>query len=426
MRVNYFYFGILFVLLSFLHIFHLTLIQNTANLYILTALAQCFIEIAALAFLATRITNPLFIVLTFLLFIAHVIDFSMIRIMGMSIWYILGFIFAESLDNFIEMLLATHISLIYWALCGLIAISLITSSLYLFRKCHHLSNKRPLLIRHKTALFSLGSAAALCALGSLAPEKTPCIQALPWKTTFASSSFPLLQVGSLKEDCAEKSYLKELENLTLKTTKKPNIYLFIAESLREDFIQDEIAPHLAKLKNPYPAFAAANGTHLSWFSIFHSIYPLYWDARDPKLWKSGSLPLQLFKGAGYKIDVYSSSRLTFYRMDERLFGEEAHLIDEMHPFTDPSLQNHENDTACIAAVKAALHEGEGRLSIIFLESTHFGYSWPAEKTIVAAPPSINYFHAAYSNDASEGIKSRYKNAIHFLSTFLFLATFLRP
>jgi glucan phosphoethanolaminetransferase (alkaline phosphatase superfamily) len=421
MKVNYFYFGILFVILSCLHIYHLLLIQNISpahySFYILYACAQCLIETALLALLSTFITNPLFTLLTFLLFLAHIVDFSTIRILGMTVWYIFGFIFAESFDNFIEMLYATHLSLLYWAIGGLIAFGLITSSLAFFKKCNHLSSKRPLILRRKPAFFSLGGAlVALCTLGSFAPEHTHCIQTLPWKTTFATSTYPAFQVGPIAPDLSEETYLKQLEKLSLKAKKKPNIYLLIAESLRDDFITEEIAPHLALFKKPYPAFSAANGTHLSWFSIFHSAFPLYWESRDPKLWKSGSLPLRLLKTAGYTINVYSSSRLSYYRMDERLFGEKAHLVDHLHLFGDPSRQNHENDAACMAAVTKTLNQGDGQLCIIFLESTHFGYSWPSEKTAFPAPPSINYFHAAYSNEAAKGIKNRYKNAIHFIDS----------
>src|SRR5207244_4463079 len=64
--------------------------------------------------------------------------------------------------------------------------------------------------------------------------------------------------------------------------KKPNIYFFVIETLRKDFLDEKTAPHLVQfekenisLKNSY---SNANATMLSWFAIFHSNLPFYWTA----------------------------------------------------------------------------------------------------------------------------------------------------
>ncbi len=95
--VNYIYFGILFLFLSILHVYHVFLIENATGLhrffYSIYALGQCVIEVLilmAIGHFLSRISKVLsivFIMATFLLFLTHLIDFPLVRIMGMSFWY---------------------------------------------------------------------------------------------------------------------------------------------------------------------------------------------------------------------------------------------------------------------------------------------------------------------------------------------------
>ena len=98
--VNYVYFGILFVFLAFLHVYQIFLIDDDSffhrAFYIIYAVGQCFVEVGALVLLGNffvrkfpKSLNPIFIVLTFILFLIHIADFPLVRIMDMSIWYVL-------------------------------------------------------------------------------------------------------------------------------------------------------------------------------------------------------------------------------------------------------------------------------------------------------------------------------------------------
>src|SRR5579863_3213606 len=97
--VNYVYFGILFLFLSILHVYHVFLIENATGLhrvfYSIYALGQCLIDVLilmAIGHFFSRISKTLstvFIMSTFLLFLTHLVDFPLVRIMGMSFWYAL-------------------------------------------------------------------------------------------------------------------------------------------------------------------------------------------------------------------------------------------------------------------------------------------------------------------------------------------------
>ena len=127
--VNYIYFGIFFLFLAILHIYHIFLIEGTSLhrfFYAIYAVGQCALEVGVLIvighFLAQQLHkafHTVFLVLTFLLLLVHILDFPLLRIMGMTFWYALGSTLGESFENFIELLYATHISMTSWALAGL-------------------------------------------------------------------------------------------------------------------------------------------------------------------------------------------------------------------------------------------------------------------------------------------------------------------
>lgn len=434
--LNYLYFGILFVFLSVLHIYHVFLIENATGLhrffYSIYALGQCVIEVLilmAIGHFFSRISKALsvvFIMATFLLFLIHLIDFPLVRIMGMSFWYALDMMLAESLSNFIELLYATHTPMMYWVLAGLAAVLIPILGIIFFRSTHKLSQKKPIHFSKSIMGMTLFTAVVFLSIfdvkiGQVAApaQAAHFLEALPWKMTFFPPAPFQLEVGQLSPKPSENDYLSYLKTVNLKGAKKPNIFLFIAESLREDFLTSEVAPALASFRKKNiafsQAFAASNATQQSWFSIFHSDYPFYWEKRQPEQWKSGSFPLQILKKAGYQVHVYSASRLQFYHMDERLFGSDTSLADTLQVFgLGEERENHENDSECIATLLEDLpgYE-EGNVFVVFLESTHFGYSWPEQESLFQAP-DLDYLSLTCSNAQVEGIKNRYRNAIHFI------------
>ncbi len=434
--INYVYFGVLFLFLSVLHIYHVFLIENATGFhrffYSIYALVQCVIEVLilmAIGHFFSRISKTLsiiFIMATFLLFLTHLIDFPLVRIMGMSFWYALNMMLAESLSNFIELLYATHTPMIYWVLAGFAAVLIPILGVVFFRFTHKLSQIKP--IHFSTSIMGMTLFTAVLFLsifdvkiGKVAApaQAAHCLEALPWKTTLFPPAFPQLEIGRLSHKPSENDCLSYLKTVNLEGAKKPNIFLFVAESLREDFLTPENAPALSSFRESniaFPkAFAAGNATQQSWFSIFHSVYPFYWENRQPQQWKSGSLPLQILKKAGYHVHVYSASRLQFYHMDERLFGKDTSLADTLQVFgLDEERENHENDSECIATLIEDLPiYADGNVFIVFLESTHFGYSWPEQESLVQAP-ELDYLSLTCSNDQIEGVKNRYRNAIHFI------------
>jgi membrane-anchored protein YejM (alkaline phosphatase superfamily) len=217
-----------------------------------------------------------------------------------------------------------------------------------------------------------------------------------------------------------------LEEITLTPTARPNIYLFVIESLRKDVITPEIAPALALFRRQNidceMSLSNGNATHLSWFSLFHSNYPFYWSAVQKSGWSSGSPALQLLSKMGYKMRVYSSANLGYYGMDELIFGKNHHLASsfQTYPHMRPK-PTWKSDVETIDAFEQDSLDPDlqsGQCFVFFWDATHFDYSWPKESPPRFFPfaSELNYFKAYQSQENIASIKNRYKNAVHFIDT----------
>jgi hypothetical protein len=441
-QVNYIYFGLLFAFLSFLHIYQIFLIQDGSSLhrtfYIIYAIGQCLLEIGVLTLVGhymvkkfPKILNPLFIFMTFILFMIHIVDFPLVRLFDWSIWYVLDFVSAESYSNFIEMLYASNVSIQTWLIGGIVALLLPVLGVIFFRLTNMIAKKRPLNVSYASAAFSLLTVVLFLSMFDFKTCKlaTPgddarFLKALPWKSTFFTTPYPTIGLRSpLKQVPDEKDVMKTLATYSCTPLRKPNIFLFVIESLREDYISPEIAPALSRFRDTNISFEQAlssgDTTNYSWFSLFHSRYPLYWGKTEQK---TGALPLKILKKAGYKIHVYTSARFAYYEMDELLFGKNRALADSFHEFGhDGITETYESDAQCMERLQEDMElyrNEDGHLFLVFFDSTHFDYSWPRQDALEFGPVDdrIDYLKVVFSNADIAGIKNRYRNAIFYLDS----------
>lgn len=438
-EVNYIYFGVLFLCLIGVHGYSLLLLKeiSLAPLFI-TIFLQCFLEawilLTASLFIRNYCHNSLFylfIAFSCVLLLAHEADFIMTRLMGVSIWFLLHLISYEIGDNFLEMIKSTNISFFFWLL-GIFGVGAIFSiGLFFFHATDRLVKKRKLFISVKMLslvflipllVLVMWDKIALSKLSYLSYEQFREI--LPFKTTFfAPSQYLISMDNSLK-----KLKFKDDQVAPSFTQKRPPIYLFVIESLREDFITKEIAPNLFQFKEENLSFdlAASGGncSHQSWFTIFHSQFPLRFSKEHVlETQERGSLALCAMKELGYQIHLYSSAELAFYHMDKSIFGKGHQLADTYFEFP------HGGEVTTAETDRKAMEQlqndqgkfiGDGHLFIIFLDATHFGYSWPRDKGDKFQPVEdpINYLKAAFNKGSVEGIKNRYRNAIYYVDSLI--------
>ncbi|MBI2743021.1 MAG: sulfatase-like hydrolase/transferase [Chlamydiales bacterium] len=440
-RVNYLYFGFLFFCLALVHSAHVLLLEKIPQIsqlaFLVDVILQSFLEALFLLVIAVVVRHYLprflffaYIALTFLLLVAQLIDFFLIRLMDMTIWFAMSLMLDESLSNFLEILKSSNVPLSVWAVAGTIAAVLPFIGVLLFVLCEKLEKKRE-FFTSITKLVQLTCAVvavlAVWDLSTVLPLTASTYEnlrkTLPLKETVFAPNYEKIPVRPFlpKENIGS----GELgSTIPLTAVHKPDIFIFVIESLRDDFITQEISPHLASFKKENVSFdlalSSANATHLSWFSLFYSKFPFHWTKSTFEHRKTGSPALKALKELGYTLNVYSSARLCFYEMDEKLFGEKRSLVDRFFVFGHGAeilpYQSDERTMEKLMEEMRARKEIGGQVHIIFLESTHFDYSWPQETASPFLPivEKIDYLKFSYSEQDLELIKNRYRNSIHYV------------
>ncbi|CAM0116935.1 sulfatase-like hydrolase/transferase [Rhabdochlamydiaceae symbiont of Dictyostelium giganteum] len=368
--------------------------------------------------------------ISFTLFILQLIDVPLMRFMDLSVWSAMMLYLHETPQNMIEFLRSSHISLYAWSLLSLSSLLTLGLGIYLFFLTEK-KNHRALSLQ--TLCFYGGILGLLCGFlivqekkrSSLTiqnPKEAYLIQALPWKRTFIQKkSLHITVPGKFLPWENKKFDPGQLENLSLENKPLPNIYFFVIESLRDDYITEKLAPHLARFKqqsrSPTYAVAAANATPLSWFSLFHSKYPICWREKTASQESLGALPLQILKKVGYQIHVLSSSQLKFYQMDEGIFDRDHHIADSYQVFPDETGDEPSfiHDQKCFNTLiqSMQIHQ-RGHVFIIFLESTHFDYSAPLQHL----NKPINYLKLLLFPKCVDEVKKRYETAIHYIDELM--------
>ncbi len=208
----------------------------------------------------------------------------------------------------------------------------------------------------------------------------------------------------------------------------PNIYFFIVETLRRDFVNPETAPNLSALARESIPIAtslpAANATQLSWFSILTGRSPLQFHLfrQNRALW--GSPVIRRFRSLGYRVEVLSSSCLDYYEDDQIAFGANHRMADL---FIDPRYDSQRDHPARLDQVTAgrfvrledAPHSGQPVLRFVFLQSTHRCYSWPKTfrpRFVPFCPPPSPLLPPGKSDMPL--LRNRYRNAIAFIDSLL--------
>lgn len=435
-EINYLYFScfLLFLTalsLSHFYTWHLPL-KGIPLYFFLYAIGQALLEVSCFVFLAYVIKRwtptwsyYLFVSLSFLLMLCHFTHFLMVRVMGGSIFYIYKFFFGSGIEHLIASFQALNLNptMILIAFANMFIIPIIGIIFYLLT--HKLSRKKPLYVSLSQIVITIGITGTVLFIldllvfpGMKRELYAKYQKTLPLGTTFLPPNpehFCLnAPLPSFRNEEKTHALLPDV-----KLQHLPNIYLFVIETFRKDFLN--VAPNLTEFAQKHIGFsksyANANCTHLSWFAIFHADFPFYWSQiRDS--WTQGSIPLQMLKKMGYEISVFSSADLRFFGMDKIMFGAERQLADSVEDYSsDWSLQPCDRDALCFANLEKKL-KPQGQVYLIFLDSTHSEYSFPKDFPIKYEPISkeIDYLTIGPNSPEIELIKNRYRNAIHYVDS----------
>jgi membrane-anchored protein YejM (alkaline phosphatase superfamily) len=184
---------------------------------------------------------------------------------------------------------------------------------------------------------------------------------------------------------------------------KPDIFVFMVESMRADAMRKKITPFMWRMSQEEcqplgTTWAGSNGTHLSWYSFFHSQVPVYWRETLEQVGEknhakyAGAPPLRLLKNLGYEIQVRAVCDLEYKKFGMLNFGGGntlAAVYEDSEIGTDfDGLNIPEREIKTFDALRNQLNERShgGGFYFTALDSPHYNYYWHASFD----PPFSNY------------------------------------
>lgn len=444
-QCNYIFFGLFFLTILALNLYHITVIEAsswlTKTFFFLYSLGQILIEMGVLLLLACWLKKKAFKRLYFgfigamtLLLFSQVFEFILVRLMDVSFAEAMDIVFGADFNNFIELLYLSDIGITLWIIIFSFIVILPLLGIYLYIFTEKITLKKPLLFKKSIILkplylipiFLLGMD-FFVSHQMLNQDYVSYRKALPWNMTFLEENTSVLNLEepfSMQVDL--KTFFQNVEKRPISVEKCPNIYVFITESLREDYLDKTTSPNLCRFKKDNifaeTACSSSNGTHISWFSIFYALQPFYWSYMQNKHLDKGAPPLHLLKKMGYKIHALSSAELRYYDFQTVIFGKNQEVVDEFSHY--PHKGNIGADLSDINAFnqlkeKLKKKEGkEGNVFIIFLDSTHFAYSWPKSMEVPFSPVedlTVNHYLSS-DPEKLQIIQNRYRNSIYFIDS----------
>jgi hypothetical protein len=243
-----------------------------------------------------------------------------------------------------------------------------------------------------------------------------CKKALPFGITFLPAP---VHIHHLKGKLRELGPEVDVADVA-PIAHKPNIYLFVIEALRKDFIDAAVAPRLHQFAGENTqfkhSFACANATQLSWFSIFQSRFPYHLPAAQ-KQWQKGSAPLRMLAQLGYEIRIYASANFDYFGMDKALFGHGEPIGHRVK--TSTSVDAATRDASVLEAMHRDVEtKREGHVFLAFLDATHSEYSFPADFPAQFHPMPEQIDYLTLTKESVEPLKNRYRNAIAYIDSLI--------
>ena len=436
-HINYIFYSICLIVISLGSVF------KNNFLFCVYSILQSIILLVFLIFIQSLIKSKflkkLFIGFIFFLLLAYIANFIILSLINQNLFFGLNLFLSGGLKNISVTIRAINLNWTMYLLIFFAIFILPLLGVFLYSITDKLCRKKSLKMQKKHLFFSfLYLVIALLSIDLFCKYKNIDFisknqKRLPLAFNLISNrKNQILLSHPLKPIRDENKLIEELNKKNFAVENRPNIFIFITETLRKDFITQDIAPNIFSFakENIYceSTYSASNSSNISWYSIFHSNHPIYWSKASDVL-EHGSMPLNILKKIGYKINLFSSAELQYFNLDKLLFGKNESLVDNYNDFSTLSSIPAIRDKETIESLKKTLKNKEKQSSnifIVFLDSTHSEYSWPDDFKPKFEPyaKNINYLYLFMNKKNLNLVKNRYKNAINYIDSLFneFLAT----
>ena len=214
---------------------------------------------------------------------------------------------------------------------------------------------------------------------------------------------------------------------------RPDIFIIMMESTRQDAIAPEHAPFLSNFRDHEcqqlgRTWAPSNSTALSWYGLFHGVLPVFWCGDKASFLEKEQIDtpawFEVLKQANYRMEIRTVCDLSYRNMGATSFGSAEEIFQtygqspegEIH-WKDYYSQIPEREKESFSSALKSLQgsPSSGNFHFIALDSTHYGYRWAEDFEV----PYEDYFNGSGiptfpDEEEIASFKRRYHNSVAWI------------
>ncbi|MBO7091932.1 MAG: sulfatase, partial [Victivallales bacterium] len=199
--------------------------------------------------------------------------------------------------------------------------------------------------------------------------------------------------------------------------KKYNIIWLVAESLRADFLTEDIMPRTWKYAQTAARFdnhySGGHGTRPAMFSMFYGLYGLNWDVFMNQ--RRGPVFIDWLLEDNYQFLCQTSADFTYPEFDKTIFSAlHQDVLVEVDQTKKPWQRDEKLIDDLISFVKNR-DKSRPFFTFGFFESTHAPYTFP-ESAVIREDYMKKINYATVSAKDAQQLYNRDCNAAHYLDT----------
>jgi membrane-anchored protein YejM (alkaline phosphatase superfamily) len=205
---------------------------------------------------------------------------------------------------------------------------------------------------------------------------------------------------------------------TVHMSRKPDIVVILAESLRADMLTSDLTPTLHGFAQEQATLRSnfhTAGTHTTEFGVFSLLYGLHAHHYSPFMHeRMASVPLAILADNGYELASGVSAKLSEWNYAEFMFDR----FDVHREFGTGVAE--EDDAAVVNWASHFLEQRKGQRPLflfLFLNSTHHNYVYPREFerfTPVLNPDENFFLETTRLAESRHLVVNRYRNSLGYV------------
>ncbi|TMQ62203.1 MAG: DUF3413 domain-containing protein [Candidatus Eisenbacteria bacterium] len=202
--------------------------------------------------------------------------------------------------------------------------------------------------------------------------------------------------------------------------RPPNIVLLLLESWRYDTMDSLTSPHVDALARRSSLFlhhfSSGNSTPSGVFGLFYGIHPTYWSAVKASSEQiDNPLFIDMLQANHYGLGIFADSHFGRHKIKDTVFR--GIPVEEKFAGGSADAKDADLNRHMLAFIDAQHAQRRPFFAFAFYKSTHYSYSYPADRAVFQPAKDLNIALAGRASEARAYFND-YRNSVHYVDDLI--------